>query len=733
MTTYGDKVKSTSINGVKLYHVSCAPNVATWLNPKKQRALRKNPHYMQRVELIQDFKFGNATTRIKATPDGEYLIASGTYPSQVKVYELGQLGLKFERHLDSAIVDFEVNISLLLHPFCCFWFQECVCWALLQILDDDYSKLAFLCVDRSINLHAKYGKHHSLRIPRMGRDLTYDNRSCDLICAASSPDLYRINLEQGRFLSPLSTQSPALNVVSRCNLHGLIACGGEDGAVECFDMRMKLSAARINAVAHGGDVAAEVTAIEFDDSEGLQVAVGSSAGKVFIYDLRTSAPIQVKDHMYESPILSIKWQRTLNTQEPKLITTDKHIVRIWDPNTGEGMTSIQPTTHMSLSGGEINDIYVFPGSGLMLLALNSSLIPSYFIPELGPAPKWCSPLENLTEEMEETGQTTIYDNYKFVTKEELEKLQLTPLIGTDLLKAQMHGYFMKHHLYKDALAEVESFAYDNYKESNKQKKLEAERSLRITKKINLPKVNRDLAATIHNEEGAEEDKKSVEDEEAVKKVSKKKKPGLSGEDFSCGRFDNMFHNPDFQIDPESYEYRVLHPVASSSTKQPSLLDEHFEAVSDDDENSDSDVSRGSDDGRPSKKLKTPKLFVVKNERHAEAFHNGRSLAKEDSLPMGERVKGMENQRGNFGASKDVKFGPGGSREISFNAGRSSTYREDRDDEDGDGERNKRRGVQSLGLKQDVVRGGFRGRGGGGFRGRGGGVRGRGGSRGRGRR
>lgn len=51
--------------------------------------------------------------------------------------------------------------------------------------------------------------------------------------------------------------------------------------------------------------------------------------------------------------------------------------------------------------------------------------------------------------MEETGQTTIYDNYKFVTKEELEKLQLTPLIGTDLLKAQMHGYFMKHHLYKD--------------------------------------------------------------------------------------------------------------------------------------------------------------------------------------------------------------------------------------------------------------------------------------------
>lgn len=58
--------------------------------------------------------------------------------------------------------------------------------------------------------------------------------------------------------------------------------------------------------------------------------------------------------------------------------------------------------------------------------------------------------------MEETGQTTIYDNYKFVTKEDLEKLQLTHLIGTDLLKAQMHGYFMNHHLYKKVSTLVDS-------------------------------------------------------------------------------------------------------------------------------------------------------------------------------------------------------------------------------------------------------------------------------------
>lgn len=36
-------------------------------------------------------------------------------------------------------------------------------------------------------------------------------------------------------------------------VHGLVACGGEDGAVECFDMRARSSVGRINAVAPAGD------------------------------------------------------------------------------------------------------------------------------------------------------------------------------------------------------------------------------------------------------------------------------------------------------------------------------------------------------------------------------------------------------------------------------------------------------------------------------------------------
>lgn len=37
-------------------------------------------------------------------------------------------------------------------------------------------------------------------------------------------------------------------------IHGLVACGGEDGAVECFDMRRKSSVGRINTTSSSEDV-----------------------------------------------------------------------------------------------------------------------------------------------------------------------------------------------------------------------------------------------------------------------------------------------------------------------------------------------------------------------------------------------------------------------------------------------------------------------------------------------
>ena len=56
---------------------------------------------------------------------------------------------------------------------------------------------------------------------------------------------------------------------------------------------------------------------------------------------------------------------------------------------------------------------VVPQSGLVFVAAEQPKILSFFLPSLGPAPRWCSFLDNLTEELEE--QTTgVYEDYKFV-------------------------------------------------------------------------------------------------------------------------------------------------------------------------------------------------------------------------------------------------------------------------------------------------------------------------------
>ena len=46
---------------------------------------------------------------------------------------------------------------------------------------------------------------------------------------------------------------------------------------------------------------------------------------------------------------------------------------------------------------------------------------TYYIPQLGPAPRWCSFLENLTEEMEDQSTRTAYQDYKFVERSELAR------------------------------------------------------------------------------------------------------------------------------------------------------------------------------------------------------------------------------------------------------------------------------------------------------------------------
>lgn len=58
-----------------------------------------------------------------------------------------------------------------------------------------------------------------------------------------------MNLAEGRFLSPLPAKSPGINACGISSVHGLFGCAGDDGVLECFDLRKRTSIGTLNAAA----------------------------------------------------------------------------------------------------------------------------------------------------------------------------------------------------------------------------------------------------------------------------------------------------------------------------------------------------------------------------------------------------------------------------------------------------------------------------------------------------
>ena len=89
----------------------------------------------------------------------------------------------------------------------------------------------------------------------------------------------------------------------------------------------------------------------------------------------------------------------------------------------------------------------------------------------------------------------MYDDYKFVTREELAQLGMTHFIGSNLLRAYMHGFFIDSKLYAKAKAVVDPFSYDVYKKAKIREKIEEQREKRITVQRKKPKVRSTLSDT----------------------------------------------------------------------------------------------------------------------------------------------------------------------------------------------------------------------------------------------
>lgn len=98
-------------------------------------------------------------------------------------------------------------------------------------------------------------------------------------------------------------------------------------------------------------------------------------------------------------------------------------------------------------------------------------------------------------------------------------------------------------MYTKARTAIEPFAFDRYRKEKIRQQIEANRPARLKIKSNLPSVNQDLALKLMD-------------------ADNKKSGNLLTDD----RFKSLFNDPDFEVDKNADEYKMLTPVLSRLQK-----------------------------------------------------------------------------------------------------------------------------------------------------------------------
>ena len=189
--------------------------------------------------------------------------------------------------------------------------------------------------------------------------------------------------------------------------------------------------------------------------------------------------------------------------------------------------------------------------------------PSYYIPQLGHAPKWCSFLDSITDELEETAGTDVYESYKFVTRRELQGVGLAHLVGSPLLRAYMHGFFIDQALYARARAVAAPFEYDEWQKKRRRDAVEAKRANRISVRKRVPKVNQKAAERLAALGRGQHVADDGEGEGGGGGEGEGGSDAAALNPLGDSRFAKMFEDKDFEVDEEDEEFLRVNPSGQS--------------------------------------------------------------------------------------------------------------------------------------------------------------------------
>ncbi|KPI84016.1 hypothetical protein ABL78_6941 [Leptomonas seymouri] len=441
-------------NTVKTYNLTAGKSLPEWLSER-----RKNKKAVAgqegRVELLHDLEFPHCARCIFRCANGTHLFAAGDYPYRLKCFDVNDLSMKFSFNADMNIL-------------------SGVC------LSPDYRKFALRGEGRQITVHHTSAIVERVRVPHLQRSLAYNAFQAELLSSGVSPEIYRLNLETGAFAESYHTSSvEGVNHVEVFGRHGptsgVVLTAGCDGAIEAWDSRAGTAVARVQVAGRGSssgiDECCEVRHIATEESGGLLFTCGLESGEVLLYDVRLQKPLLVKDHMNSLPIVKtyfFQGKSTATGEASFIISADTRSLRVWHKRDGTNFTTIDAPADISdfmLFKRQHNMVapYACDDSGVVAICCDAPRVQVQFIPQLGAAPRWASFLEVMTEELEEKEATTVYDDYTFIPKEEMDALGIAAEdLAGGKVRPVMHGAFIENSLYRELHAVVDPSAFNQY-------------------------------------------------------------------------------------------------------------------------------------------------------------------------------------------------------------------------------------------------------------------------------
>ncbi|KMV65558.1 hypothetical protein M970_080280 [Encephalitozoon cuniculi EcunIII-L] len=289
----------------------------------------------EKVSMTNNLGHSASSTDMSLSDDGRYLLSVGVYKPSIKIYDLANLSLKVERHLESDPVR-------------------------VIPLVEDASKACILRNDRTIEFHAKYGYHEGIKVPTPCFDICLNRFRAEILSGGTGLSVYRFNLDQGRFLRSYAVTIGEIWSIGMNECNGLIGVGG-DNKMQFIDQRCK-------EIVKSVEYNESPSSISFSDN-GIDLGVGTREGSVYFHDLRARKELFRARHDGEV--------KKVLFDGKTLVSMDKSALRCCSKTgvVGEYLSDVKM------------NCFVCDG-GLVFLGLDNGEIEEIVCEDLGEIPQW---------------------------------------------------------------------------------------------------------------------------------------------------------------------------------------------------------------------------------------------------------------------------------------------------------------------------------------------------------